>query len=60
MVSLLSLEAPWGLSELSVQGRRRRKWSQVEAPKEAQMQPKSLLGPSGEFVFCLTWRLEGC
>ena len=29
-------------------------------PKEAQMQLKSLLGPSGEVVFCLTWRLEGC
>ena len=23
-------------------------------PKEVQMQPKSLLGPSGESVFCLT------
>ena len=29
-------------------------------PKEAQVQPKSVLGPSGESVFCLTWRLEGC
>ena len=29
-------------------------------PKEAPMQPKSILGPSGEVVFCLTWRLEGC
>ena len=29
-------------------------------PKEAQMQPKSVPGPSGECVFCLTWRLEGC
>ena len=28
--------------------------------KEAQIQPKSILGPSGEVVFCLTWRLEGC
>ena len=28
-------------------------------PKEAKMQPKSLLWPSGEFVFCLPWRLEG-
>ena len=27
-------------------------------PKEAQIEPKSLLGPSGEAMFCLTWRLE--
>ena len=27
-------------------------------PKEAQMEPKSLLGPSGEAMLCLTWRLE--
>ena len=28
------------------------------SPKEAQIEPKSLLGLSGEAMFCLTWRLE--
>ena len=28
-------------------------------PREAQIELKSVLGPSGEALFCLTWRLEG-
>ena len=48
-------------TELVVRGRSKEaKMEPSGGPKEAKMQPKSLLWPSGEFVFCLTWRLEGC
>ena len=47
MVSLLSLEAPWGLSELCVEGLRRRKWSQVEAPRRLKCSQNRFWGRLG-------------